>query len=119
MKIIISIIALLLFTAHVNAEQPTQKPQLPQLGGGYAWQNMPMICGPDNLVLNGLKEQGFIAVNMSLGREGSDPQGQPVFLITYFINQNGNGTAATMNIPTSTDTCLLFVTHDLVINQSQ
>lgn len=110
---------LFLLTATLKADQHAPQPRLPQLDNGYAWQNMPMICAGDNQILENLTEQGFTAINMSLGREGADPKGEALFLITYFVNQDMTSTAATMNIPTSTDTCLIFLTHDLVINQAQ
>jgi len=115
--------ALLFLTVTLTAQQPTQdpqlgQPQLPPLGGVYGWQSMPMICAPGNTIHNDLTAKGFVAVNMSLGRKDADPKGEPVFMVTYYISMDGNSTAATMNIPTSTDTCLLYVTHDLVINQN-
>ena len=81
---------------------------------GYQWQQIPAMCAPERQVLDDLKAQGFVAVNMSLGRERSDPQGEPVFLVTYFVKQDMSGTAATLTIPTSPLACILFVTHDLV-----
>ena len=115
--------ALLFLTVTLTAQQPTQdpplgQPQLPPLGGVYGWQSMPMICAPGNTIHNVLTAKGFVAVNMSLGRKDADPKGEPVFMVTYYISMDGNSTAATMNIPTSTDTCLLYVTHDFVINQN-
>jgi len=80
---------------------------------GYQWQQIPAMCAPERQVLDDLKAQGFVPVNMSLGRERSDPQGEPVFLVTYFITQDMSGTAATLSIPTSPITCVLFITHDL------
>jgi len=114
-----TLIALILLTANLNADHETHQSPLPKLDPGYAWQNMPMICASGNKIINDLSAKGFVPVNMSLGRRDADPQGEPVFLITYFINQDATATAATMNIPVSEDTCLLFLTHDLVVNRNQ
>ena len=108
-----TLLALFLFAGSVTAED---QPQLPIPEEGYAWQQMPIICASGDTIVQGLTERGFVPVNMSLGRKGSTPDGEPVFLVTYFLHQDGTGTAATVNIPTSQDTCLMFVTHDLVIN---
>lgn len=115
--ILSTLTALLIFTVTLKAQDPTQQPQLPPLEEGFAWQNMPMVCAGGTAIVDGLTQRGFVPVNISLGRRGSDPQGEPVFLITYYISQDGNSTAATMNVPTSTDTCLMYITHDLVITQ--
>lgn len=103
---------LLLSATIIKAEETS--PGLPNLDQGFHWQNMPMICASDVAILNRLKEQGFVAVNMSLGKRGADPQGEALFMITYFINQEGTSTAAVMNIPSSNDACLIFLTHDVV-----
>lgn len=107
--------ALALCTSTLTAQEPSKNPTLPNLGPPYVWQTMPMICAPENTIHNDLTRQGFKPVNLSLGRKDANPQGEPVFMITYYVSTNGFSTAATMNIPTSTDTCLLFVSHDLVI----
>ena len=83
---------------------------------GYHWQQIPAMCANETMVLKDLAEQGFVPVNMSLGREGSNPQGEPVFLITYFLKQDMTGSAATITIPTSNNACILYITHDLTFS---
>ena len=112
-KTVMSIMIALFFMTAVSTAEETS-PGLPNLDQGFHWQNMPMICASDVVILNRLKEQGFVAVNMSLGKMGADPQGEALFMITYFINQEGTSTAAVMNIPSSNDACLIFLTHDVV-----
>jgi hypothetical protein len=107
--------ALALLTSTLTAQEPSKNPTLPNLGPPYVWQTMPMICAPENTIHNDLTRQGFKPVNISLGRKDAHPEGEPVFMITYYVSTNGFSTAATMNIPTSDDTCLLYVTHNLVI----
>jgi len=115
MKTLMSIfIALFLSLSATIIQAEDTTPGLPDLDKGFHWQSMPMICASDVAVLNRLKEQGFVAVNMSLGKRGADPQGEALFMITYFINQEGTSTAAVMNIPSSNDACLIFLTHDVV-----
>jgi len=116
LKIIIGILTTLaILTSTLNAQEHPKNPTLPKLGAPYSWQTMPMICGPGNTVHDNLTNQGFKPVNVSLGRADAEPQGEPKFMITYYVSTNGNSTAVTMNIPTSSDTCLLYITHDLTI----
>ena len=114
-----TLIALILLTANLKADHETHQSPLPKLEPGYNWQSMPMVCASGNTIVNDLTAKGFVPVNMSLGRKEASPEGEPMFLVTYFINQDATATAATMNIPISTDTCLLFLTHDLVVNRDQ
>lgn len=100
------ILTLLLMTSSVIADNHSKE-------GTYYWQDAPMICANEQQVLSDLQNQGYFAVNMSLGRENGDPTGTPQFLITYFLNQDMTSTAATITIPTSNDACIVFITHDL------
>lgn len=121
------LIAVFLLNFSITAEETSETPEIPKtpnvtlpaLTPGYHWQKLPMICAEGGKIINDLTEKGFVPVNMSLGRKGADPEGEPVFLITYFVGQNLSSTAATMNIPVSEDTCLLFLTHDLVLSEPQ
>lgn len=102
-----------LLTANLMADEHVTKPK------GYHWQQIPAVCGDETMVLKDLAEQGFVPVNMSLGRANSDPQGEPVFLVTYFLQQDMSGTAATITIPTSNDACILYITHDLTFTSPE
>ena len=121
------LIAVFLLNFSITAEETSETPEtpktpnatLPTLTPGYHWQKLPMVCAEGNTIFEELTAKGFVAVNMSLGRTNFDPKGEPVFLLTYFISSDGSSTAATMNVPISEDTCLLFVTHDLTITPQQ
>ena len=111
-KTVMSIMIALFFMTAVSTAEDSS-PQTPNEPRGYHWQQWGAICGPEARVLEDLTNQGFVPVNMSLGRENSNPNGEPVFLITYFLKQDMTSTAATLTIPTSNDACILYITHDL------
>ena len=117
-KTVKSIMVALFFMTAVSTADSTP-PQTPNKPGDYHWQQIPAICGPEARVLEDLTNQGFVPVNMSLGRENSNPNGEPVFLITYFLKQDMTGTAATITIPTSNDACILYITHDLTFTSPE
>ena len=41
--------------------------------------------------------------------------GQAVFMITYYITKDGTQAAATIDVPSGTEKCILFHTFDLYI----
>lgn len=111
-KLVIGItLALFLSTGDLKSENHT----LPKIDQGYQFINLPVICAPEQLVFSDLTAMGYVAVNMSLGRQDSDPRGEAVYLLTYWLNEDATSTAATMNLPNNDETCVIFVTHDLVI----
>ena len=68
---------------------------------------MPVVCGTPETVESYIKENNFDAVGISLGRAGSQPDGEPVYLLTFYANPN-NESLMTMDIPSGAERCILF-----------
>jgi hypothetical protein len=52
-------------------------------------------------------------VNISLGREGMKANGEPVYMVTYYISKDGTQSAATIDVPDGSERCVLFHSFDL------
>ena len=85
--------------------------------GNYYFQQVPALCSSPQYIDNYLKHFGFEPKSISLGREGMQKSGQPVYMITYYITKDGTQSTATIDVPSGTEKCLLFHTFDLTTPQ--
>lgn len=101
MKKLILILSLLFFTTSVNAEHE---------GATYDlyWNQIPAVCGNPDEVSKYIKDNDLEPVHLSLGRQGSQPDGEPVYMITYYENAKGDQVLVTVDIPSASETCILF-----------
>jgi len=74
---------------------------------GFYQIQMPVVCGTPEAIENYIKLKNFDAVGISLGRAGSRPDGDPVYLLTFYANPN-NESLITMDIPSGAERCILF-----------
>ena len=42
-----------------------------------------------------------------------DAEGNPVYMITYYVNEDKTESAAVIDVPDGTESCILFHTFDL------
>ena len=82
------------------------------LGTNYYFTQIPALCGTQEVIQNYLNHFGFKPDNISLGREGMNKDGQPVYMVTYYINEDGTQTAATIDIPSGLERCILYHSFD-------
>jgi len=68
---------------------------------------IPVVCGTPDVVESYIKAKNFDAVGISLGRSGSQPDGEPVFLLTFYANSD-NESLITMDTPSGVERCILF-----------
>ena len=78
---------------------------------GLYWNSIPAACGTPEEVQRYIEDKGLEPVHLSLGRTGSQPDGDPVYMVTYYENEN-NETLVTVDIPNATETCILYHTFD-------
>jgi hypothetical protein len=71
------------------------------------------LCSTPEKIENYLKHYNFKAVSISLGREGMVEDGQPVFMITYYITEDGTQSAVTIDVPSGIERCIMYHTFDL------
>ena len=54
---------------------------------------------------------------MSVGRENGSPDGQIVYVVVYYINDSGQTFAGVSTPENPSQTCIVFRTFDLRINE--
>jgi len=74
--------------------------------------SIPVVCGQSSEVLNFLQNEGLDPTYLSLGKEGAEEKGRPVFLITEYESKDKKKKAATVQTPNSEDVCILYYTFD-------
>ena len=57
-------------------------------------------------------------LNVSYGRKGGKPDGEIVYIIMYWMNDKGETFASVQTPDTPGQTCILFRTFDLTLNQN-
>ena len=77
----------------------------------FYFVEIPALCGSFEETNRYLKEHRFEPATISLGRTGSKPDGQPVYMVTIYINSDDEVLAA-IDAPESSERCLLFHTFN-------
>ena len=77
------------------------------------FQQIPALCGPPQQIDEYIKHFEFEPYHLSLGREGMRKDGQPVYMVTYYINKDGTETTVTIDVPSGSERCIVFHTFDL------
>jgi len=79
----------------------------------YFFSQVPALCGSVDDIEVYIKHFKFKPQNISLGREGMNKNGQPVYMVTYYINEDGTETTVTIDVPSGKERCIIFHTFDL------
>jgi hypothetical protein len=74
------------------------------------WQQIPAVCGTSEATQEYIDDKGFDVKHISLGRSGSRPDGEPVYMITYY--EKNDEVIVTVDIPSAGETCILFHTYN-------
>ena len=76
--------------------------------------NLPALCGTPDNIQKYLDYNGFKPFHLGLGRSGISKDGEPVFMLTYMINEDNTESIAVLDIPSNLERCISFHTFDLV-----
>ena len=82
-------------------------------------QELPAVCGTQKEVEKYADDNDYIVLNYSLGRAGSEPTGEPVFVVTYWVNEEVSQTMATVVVPNSDQACILYISFDVIHNEEE
>ena len=74
------------------------------------WQSIPSVCGTSDDVQNYVNVKELKPVHISLGRESGNSNGEPVYMVTYYENEDQ--TLVTVDIPSAEETCILYHTFN-------
>tara|TARA_B100000073_G_scaffold174370_1_gene144274 strand:- start:189 stop:527 length:339 start_codon:yes stop_codon:yes gene_type:complete len=82
----------------------------------FWWEQVPAVCSTTDEIERWAEYKKFSPVNMSFGREGGSPDGQIVYIVVYWINEEQE-TFASVSTPQDPDqACIVFRTFDLKLN---
>ena len=98
------------------AQVPDDKPSLQDELPGVWWEHIPAICVNNEVLEDYAEKKGLQLLNISFGREGGRPEGQIVYIVSYWVNVSNDQSMATVMTPGSTYSCVLFRTFDLQLN---
>jgi len=80
----------------------------------FVWRSLPAVCGAPEDVEKYLELNDFEAVSVSLGRESSQPDGEPVYMVTHYANSKKESLAR-VDIPDGIESCILYHTFNTSI----
>ena len=87
-KIIISLIFLLTsfaFAEHDHIEEQSEKEKF-----NFWWEQVPAVCSTSEEIERWAEFKKFNPINISFGREGGTPDGQIVYIVVYWMNEDQN-----------------------------
>ena len=116
LKLIIFGAVLITMSTFAMAEQETSPlPEMPQdnLQGQFYWLQMPVICGTSESVLAFIKKNEMTLVNVSVGRDRAKPDGEPVFIVSYYVDSTYTQSLVVMSTMDGMESCMLYTTFDL------
>ena len=109
MKKIAIIVAMLvcLYANFTNAQTYEGDPRL-------YWSNVPVICGITDNVKLYLEEHDFKIESYSVGRQGAKTDGEPVYIVSYFLNKEKTESIAVITSPSGHESCMMYKSFDLI-----
>tara|TARA_Y100000310_G_scaffold184102_1_gene184238 strand:+ start:1297 stop:1695 length:399 start_codon:yes stop_codon:yes gene_type:complete len=118
-KIIGTIVGAILITmstfAVAEEVKPLPLPEIPKenLQGQLYWLQMPVICGTSDSVLAYIEKNEFTLVNVSVGRDKAKPDGEPVFIVSYYVDPTYTQSIVVMSTMSGLESCMLYKSFDL------
>ena len=106
MKKLLLTIFTLLFTSVSYAEHQSDMTK-------YYFAQVPALCSTPDVIQKYLDHYDFEPYHLSLGREGMEENGQPVYMVTYYVSKSMEQSATTIDVPSQAERCMLFHSFDL------
>ena len=79
----------------------------------YHCAQVPALCSTPAVIDKYLNHFEFEPFHLSLGREGMEEDGQPVYMVTYYVSKSMEQSATTIDVPSQAERCMLFHSFDL------
>ena len=83
---------------------------------GWWWEQFPAICVPNTTLWEYADRNELQPLNVSYGKEGGQPDGVPVYTVTYWVGIETDETMGTVQAPNTNYSCILFRTFDVQLN---
>ena len=74
---------------------------------------MPVICGTSESVLAYIEKNEMTLVNVSVGRDKAKPEGEPVFIVSYYVDPTYTQSLVVMSTMNGMESCMLYKSFDL------
>ena len=87
-----------------------------ELNQGSWWEQVPAICISNESLWEYAKRKEMQPLNVSYGRTGGKPDGEVVYIVTYWVGIDTDETMASVMTPNSNYSCILFRTFDVKLN---
>ena len=113
-KIIFAAALLVLISKSIATAEHKTKPDINSQFNVMYWLQLPVICGTNDSVEAYLKHYEFNLESVSMGRESAQPDGAPVYIVSYYINKEKSQTISVVSTPTGAESCMLYKSFDLV-----
>lgn len=114
LKSIIFGAVLITMSTFAMAEQETSPlPEMPSEQGQLYWLQMPVICGTSESVLAYIEKNEMTLVNVSVGRDRAKPDGEPVFIVSYYVDPTYTISLVVMSTMNGLESCMLYKSFDL------
>ena len=75
---------------------------------GLGWSQIPVVCGPTEIVQEYLLDHEFELESLSFGHENAHPDGVPVYMVSYFINKKRTEAMSVITAPSGLESCMLY-----------
>jgi len=110
------IIALtLLITSFAFAEHETITPP-PVDKFNFWWEQVPAVCSTSDEIERWAEFKKFNPINISFGRAGGVPDGEIVYIVVYWMNEEQETFASVSTPEKPNESCIVFRTFDLKLN---
>ena len=110
-SIIFGAVLITMSTFAMAEESPL--PEMPNEQGQLYWLQMPVICGTSESVLAYIEKNEMTLVNVSVGRDRAKPDGEPVFIVSYYVDPTYTQSLVVMSTMNGMDSCMLYKSFDL------
>ena len=113
-KIIFAAALLVLISKSIATAEHKTKPDINSQFNGMYWSQLPVICGTNDRVEAYLNHYNFELESVSMGRESAQPDGAPVYIVSYFINKEEEQAISVVSTPNGGESCMLYKSFDLI-----
>ena len=112
-KLIIALTLLITSFAFAEHETPS-KPPVEKFN--FWWEQVPAVCSTSDEIERWAEYKKFNPINISFGRAGGVPDGEIVYVVVYWMNEDQESFASVSTPERPDQTCIVFRTFDMKLN---
>ena len=113
-KLIIAITLLLTSFAFAEHREHEQNPTVEKFN--FWWEQVPAVCATTEEIERWAEYKKFDPINMSFGREDGVPDGEIVYMVVYWMNEDQESFASVSTPERPDQSCIVFRTFDMKLN---